>query len=142
MSMSQFLKYTNSTLTTLNKEKIIMKNQIQELQKLFLSDINRETFFKLILHITNSGYGETNKSYANYLKIENWIELYKNKFIKIDINKEQLILFLNYMIKYADFYVGKNGDYYYVTKQFTTEKRSEEFFQFESIVYQVFETIL
>ncbi|MEZ0130079.1 hypothetical protein AB9T88_10105 [Flavobacterium sp. LBUM151] len=119
-----------------------MKNQIQELQKLFLSDISRETFFKLILHITNSGYGETNKSYANYLKIENWIELYKNKFIKIDVNKEQLILFLNYMIKYADFYVGKNGDYYYVTKQFTTEKRSEEFFQFESIVYQVFETIL
>lgn len=119
-----------------------MKNQILQLQELFLSNIDRETFFKLILHITNEGYGEVNKSYANYLKIEDWVELYGNKSIKINVNKEQLILFLNYMVKYVDFYVGKSGDYYYVNKQFILEKRSEEFFKFESIVYQVFETIL
>lgn len=119
-----------------------MKNQIKQLQELFLSGIDRELFFKLILHITNSGFGEPNKSYANYLKIEDWIELYAYKSIKINVDKEQLILFLNYMIKYMPFYVGKNGDYYYVTKQFTPELRSEEFFKFESIVYQVFETIL
>lgn len=119
-----------------------MKNQILQLQQLFLNDIDRETFFKLILHIANEGYGEPNKSYANYLKIENWVELYGNKSIKINVNKEQIILFLDYMVKYVDLYVGKSGDYYWISKQFTLEKRSEEFFKIESIVYQVFETIL
>ncbi|MNY76783.1 hypothetical protein D3C86_2164740 [compost metagenome] len=69
------------------------------------------------------------------------MELYSNKHIHTKVNEGQLIMFLDYMQKYASKYVGKNGDFYYVTRDFSNEKRTEENFQFELIVFQVFEVI-
>lgn len=118
-----------------------MKERIKELYELYLIGIDRELFFKLILNITNQAYGEHSSNYANYLKIENWMELYAEETLNLNINEQKLIMFLNYMTKYVNKYIGKNGDYYYVTRDFSNEKRNEKYLEFESTIFHVFEVI-
>ena len=119
-----------------------MKERIEELHTLFSAGIDRQLFFRLLLNIANGGFMEGQSSYANYLKIDIWMELYANKNIKINVSKEQLVIFLDYLVKYANGSVGRNGEYYYVTKDFSNDRRGEENFNFESIVFQVFETVM
>ena len=117
------------------------KKRIEDLHELFKNGIDRELFFKLIINITNGGYTETPTTWANYLKIESWMELYSDKNLKINVNIKQLLLFFNYLKKYLDTYIGKNGDFYYVSKLFTNDKRTENYLEFESVVFQAFEVV-
>lgn len=117
------------------------KKRIEDLYELFKNGIDRELFFKLISNITNGGYSETPSAWANNLKIESWMELYSDRNLKIDVSKEQLLLFFNYSVKYLDKYVGKSSDFYYVSKLFTNDKRTEDYLQFESVIFQAFEIV-
>lgn len=111
-----------------------MNERILAVKELFDNGINKELFFRLLLHVTDGGLNQS-PAYANYLTIPEWKELFARDFVKINVSEEQIILFLNYMIKYFSYYFGKNVNIYAVSKEFTNDLRTEESQQFESIVY-------
>lgn len=121
-----------------------MEKQILALKKLYDNEINRELFFKLMLHVTNGydGYNEPMRAYANYLDIENWEKLFSKPFVEINVTREQLILFFEYMIKYYPQYFGKNQEKYLVYLEFkNNELRKEDNFKLEHILLTTFEII-
>ena len=121
-----------------------MKEQILALKNLYDNGINKELFFKLILHVTNGydGYNEPMRAYANYLDIENWEKLFSNPHIKISVTSSQLILFFEYMVNYYSKYFGKNQKIYLVFLDFrNNELRTEDNFKLEDILLTTFEII-
>ena len=117
-----------------------MKERILEVKQLFNNKINKELFFKLILHVTDA-YKEPMQAYANYLTIDEWQKLYSKPFVDIVVSEDQLLLFFNYMIKYSGNYFGKNNDKYFVFKTFNNDLRTEDNFEFELILLTTFELI-
>ncbi len=116
-----------------------MKERIQNLKDLTESGINRETFFKMILHCTDH-YEDKPPAWANYLKIDIWQKLYAKKpHPDLNLSEEQLLLFFNYMSKYHHQYIGRNTDIYYVHRNFENDLRTEENFSTESVIFQTLE---
>lgn len=111
-----------------------MYERILAIRELFDNGINKELFFRLLLHVTDGGLNQY-PAYANYLTVLEWKKLFARDFVQINVSEEQIILFFNYMLKYFPYYFGKNGNFYIVSKEFTNELRTEESQQFESIVY-------
>lgn len=111
-----------------------MNERILALKELFDNGIDRELFFRLLLHVTDRGLNKS-QAYANYLTVSEWKELFARDYVKINVSDEQIMLFFNYLVRYFSYYVGKNGNVYTVSKEFTNNLRTEESQQFELIVY-------
>lgn len=117
-----------------------MEERILELKELYDNEISKELFFKLILHVAD-GRENPAQAYANNLTIPEWKNLFSRPFVVIDVSDEQLSLFFNYMIKYSMDFFGRNQDKYFVLKTFINDLRTEENFEFESILLTAFELI-
>lgn len=117
-----------------------MEERILEVKELCDAGIDKNMFFKLILHVTN-GVSNPMQAYANYLTIKEWQNLYSKPYVDIVVSEEQLVLFFNYMIKYSGNFFGKNQDKYFVFKTFINDLRMENNFEFESIVFTTLELI-
>ena len=85
--------------------------QIKDVKNLIKQGITKDTFLKLILHCTDGPMTNNKTQYANYLSIDEWIELYKKQpSPNLKLTKEILIAFFEFMIIYYPEYIGKNGN--------------------------------
>lgn len=119
-----------------------MTEQILALKNFYENKIDKELFFKLLLHLTD-GHKEPMSPYANYLDIENWKKLFSLPSKKIIVTSDQLAIFFEYMTKYHGEYVGVTQEKYYVRKELmNNELRTEKNFRLEATVLTTIETIL
>jgi|GEM_PF-5329399 len=115
--------------------------QIKDVKNLIKQGITKDTFLKLILHCTDGPMTNNKTQYANYLSIDEWIELYKKQpSPNLKLTKEILIAFFEYMILYYPEYIGKNGNIYFVKKTFTNNDLRKEYnYNKELIVFKTLE---
>lgn len=116
-----------------------MKQRILQIKVMLDEGIYEELFLNLILNCTNGDAGRPPSSYANRLKLDSWVELFRRKFTDLEVTEDQLRLFFKYMSRYYGQHVGEDHDYFYVSRYFSNELRAKINFQFESIVYITFE---
>jgi hypothetical protein len=117
-----------------------MRERITKIKQLIENGIDKQLFFKLVLHITD-GTSEFNSGYANYKKINEWQDLYSSQYVNLQLSETQLILFFDYLKIYYSEFVGNNHNDYFVFKTFINNYRTESYLEFESIVFSVFEIL-
>jgi hypothetical protein len=113
-----------------------MEEKILQLKELYNQGIDKILFYQLILHSTN-GHSEPTSIYANNKNVEEWVSLYNEDSIKLEVSNIQIELFFNYMSKYHYHFFGKDQGRFSINKYFNKEEKSKDKFLFEEITFTV-----